>query len=669
MVDNGSRDKQESNPSGQPALQTNDEVHMNHLDVNFRDWYAHYRRRSSNLSDLSSRRSSWDVTSRRSSGCSLRGYSSEFSSEFEEYYDNFQSQDQKYKYHTIKEEVGTSWIHDFASSLATSLLKECTNEASQVDNGSGIQEFDDSRPADVENPQPHRLNTLTESVVVFLPSGSSDEMSIRCFVDNLFETVWPFGSKVECNSDTRRIVLSEILSKSIRDDNSDRNSNAIIYKDVDNLSEEHLYSVADSIVSQALDEALTEYRYRYFNPAFQPFEAQLSVESTQSDHSIGNKDQSFSTEKAQPFQAHSQSDSSSVPNPAVTVAERVMSKLFDTQTNQSISDVDNEKLSCDTTQASQPLHSLNGNQSDKTSNIYDKIADRLISRGFSSANSRNNHCKKSVGSSSSSQTSDRAPVSCLTDHYQFCDMLGNHPSYMHSALTCDSGPSQYDFSNYNSHPYRYRKSGKGSASVKSRSSSRRSKYSSDRVYSSSQQSDDKCVKMNLSESSNPNTSDYDRPSSTSTSNSGMEERQVPGRRSDKSHNISNKGIHNKTTKVDRGDNLQCGFHKHNHHVVGGKKNYDQFANCLSRDLLTNAFLQVQEHHEPVVHPRRSSEPLQISDGAALQRLENSVQSLNGKGSQKSRTVEDIGPFEEAWSNELECYQRTATGFRDPVLSK
>lgn len=81
------------------------------LGVCLDDFLSDGRRRSSNLSDLASRRSS-----------SSTKYSSEFSSEFEEYYESFQKQEQRHG--TIKEEVGSSSLVEFANLLAEKLLQE-----------------------------------------------------------------------------------------------------------------------------------------------------------------------------------------------------------------------------------------------------------------------------------------------------------------------------------------------------------------------------------------------------------------------------------------------------------------------------------------------------------------------------------------------------------------
>jgi len=69
----------------------------------------------------------------------------------------------------------------------------------------------------------------------------------------------------------------------------------------------------------------------------------------------------------------------------------------------------------------------------------------------------------------------------------------------------------------------------------------------------------------------------------------------------------------------------------------------------------------------VSYPRRSSEPMQISNGAALQRLEHTAHRHNGRRSQKSKTDEDISNFDWEWNQQFS--HRGSSGFRDPVLSR
>ncbi|CAH1781804.1 unnamed protein product [Owenia fusiformis] len=99
-------------------------------------WMTEFRRRSSNLSDLSSRRSSTKSSlSRTSSRCS-----SDFSSEFEEYYENFQNVTKKIHPPAITEEPqGTQNVSDFASEFVEGILTESACTA--ADMTPGVQNF------------------------------------------------------------------------------------------------------------------------------------------------------------------------------------------------------------------------------------------------------------------------------------------------------------------------------------------------------------------------------------------------------------------------------------------------------------------------------------------------------------------------------------------------
>lgn len=82
-----------------------------------RSWNMNLRRRSSNLSDVGSRRSS-DLASRRSSGSTR--YSSDLSSDLEELYESFQRQESRQRPAAIKEELSAgavSGIQDYVSSM------------------------------------------------------------------------------------------------------------------------------------------------------------------------------------------------------------------------------------------------------------------------------------------------------------------------------------------------------------------------------------------------------------------------------------------------------------------------------------------------------------------------------------------------------------------------
>ena len=346
---------------------------MDHLDVGFREWYSNYRRRSSNLSDLSSRRSSYDLTSRRSSNCSARGYSSEFSSEFEEYYDNFQSQE-RHKYHTIKEEVGSSVVLEFASNLAASLLQVCTQEASAL--CPSPRDFKNNLPHDqgYEKPTPIKLSPSSTNGQFFPGSDfndfdkengcvngmSGEEKHIRKFVDAMFEEMWPFSQ--ESDTDVRHFgeqsdVQNEItnmccLYKHNMKDNQNISAESLDnqpydsqdislrygrsysqYCDDQKLDEEVLLAVADRIVSKAFQEALLEFRYL----SAKNIRRNMS-ESSLSDHSMEEKDQLDSSmqESINRSNSISKCDRKNV-SPAMKVAERMMSGLFSQKIPHSLS--------------------------------------------------------------------------------------------------------------------------------------------------------------------------------------------------------------------------------------------------------------------------------------------------------------------------------------------
>ncbi|XP_060065786.1 uncharacterized protein LOC132546105 [Ylistrum balloti] len=126
------------------------------LDVDLSDWVSRFRRRSSNLSDIGSRSS---TTSTRQS--------SEFSSEFEEFYENFQKREQPVIQKTIKEENFLD-INEYAINLAAKLLHEGTVLAAHIKKP-GIQNFHSSAP-DKSMVKPKARKKSTDS----MESGSSD---------------------------------------------------------------------------------------------------------------------------------------------------------------------------------------------------------------------------------------------------------------------------------------------------------------------------------------------------------------------------------------------------------------------------------------------------------------------------------------------------------------
>ncbi|GAB1600502.1 uncharacterized protein LOC115214898 isoform X1 [Argonauta hians] len=148
---------------------------MDYLDVDYHDWISNFRRRSSNLSDLTSRRSS----------CSTR-YSSDISSDFEELYESFMKRELTTRPGTIHEEIGMYNVQDFAANFIENLLQE---SAAIVYNTTGMQNFQNIQiPSNLHKPVPIKLgpepNIDRNANVSFI-----SEDTVQAFVDHLFEDI------------------------------------------------------------------------------------------------------------------------------------------------------------------------------------------------------------------------------------------------------------------------------------------------------------------------------------------------------------------------------------------------------------------------------------------------------------------------------------------------
>ena len=143
-----------------------------------KSWLNQFRRRSSNLSDLS-----------RRSSCSTR-YSSDFSSEFEEYFEGFQKQEKKHRQPAIQEEMSFPNVNDFAGNLVADILKEGTVVAAQRQ--PGVQQFGASKPQNITHrPQPIRVENIVipsdQARAAALPShGEASSPRLREYVDDIF---------------------------------------------------------------------------------------------------------------------------------------------------------------------------------------------------------------------------------------------------------------------------------------------------------------------------------------------------------------------------------------------------------------------------------------------------------------------------------------------------
>ena len=135
------------------------------LEVDYSEWLANFRRRSSQLSDVTSRRSS-----------SSTKHSSEFSSDLEEIYETL-VQAEKTQHGVIEEENYGTALTEFAAHFVTSLMEEGTSTAAQM--LPGMKDFEQGRPpAGIIRPQvirPTAMRFGRENGSSDLVSGSEGE--------------------------------------------------------------------------------------------------------------------------------------------------------------------------------------------------------------------------------------------------------------------------------------------------------------------------------------------------------------------------------------------------------------------------------------------------------------------------------------------------------------
>ena len=727
-----------SSASMASTASTDSEIPMDHLEVNFRDWLAHYRRRSSNLSDLSSRRSSYELpSSRRSSGCSTK-YSSEFSSEFEEYYDNFQQQE-KYKYHTIKEEVGPSVVNEFAVSLAQCVLKEGTEAFAHAKSETGVRKFHSIQPTSVmAKPAPVKKamaeseeeNTdNSESTDDDIDKVGKDENRIRKFVDDMFLEIWPFqDSKSSARSEAqrelrtsimyldtcdteRRLDVGRVLGNKDDKDSVCSDSDSDVGDEFDeNYSDEHyLINIANDLVLKAFTEALIEYRQRYMYSGYRNINHSArssecsSVDENEDNYSLGagvslgNVEGSVVAEVSEDTSAtalpstvthdlgarpkmHDLGARPKLPNnkfaiiPLKAVCDNtvlISDKTVLTSDNTILTSdkksvIASQEVLDETENISVEISHLSASDlSQEYSNSDNSIEHRNYSQEYSNSGYSLEHRNYSRDHSRSSRDSfDKAVDSFKHDERDVihvtnvADMITDSSSQVLSSspvnqnIYYNKGDSEHN--KENSSPRRL-----STRSILSKSPNNSSHFEKSMNICSSPKRDSITISpINIL----PTSSSPKSVKSGSSWSKGSRSR-------------SNSSSHSRGT---RGSKKGNSGHKRIASPANGqrsKKNYDQFANCLSRDLLTNVFLQVQDTGDGDILslPRRSSEPMQISNGAALQRLEHSVPNVNGRRTQKSKTAEDIGTFAEELSRHgASCdvvHRKSGSGFRDPILSR
>lgn len=357
-------------------------------DLECQDWVSRFRRRSSNLSDIGSRRSS----------CSTR-YSSDFSSELEEYYENYQRRDQNIIQKTIAEEEGCPVISDFANSLATMLIQESTTIAAQ----SAVQNFNDRVPEvcimrpiafkpDVENNM-QRTNYSASTV-----SESTAQKFANDFISNLFPSVFSTLSNLtsgKCHRlslhDIPMVRAGSVYSDS--DEDCDMNNcdtymggyypGSVVEDNYPLVDEAELRIAAVNLVDSAIHSAVQIVQRSVTPPAQTGEDGDLNVSNVVTDSSSEKEDNlSFlSNSLGKPWE---QSSSPSKSPKNVQFHETVILNKDDNAVAKAMSESSNSQ---DSFSCTVPMLLVTDelSQSDRLCGAYSQIAENIIRSGFTDA--------------------------------------------------------------------------------------------------------------------------------------------------------------------------------------------------------------------------------------------------------------------------------------------
>ncbi|XP_074657360.1 uncharacterized protein LOC141910566 [Tubulanus polymorphus] len=302
----------------------------------FESWASSFRRRSSNLSDLSS--------SRRSS--SSTRYSSDFSSEFEEYYESFQRQEhRKIQHESIVEESAVPFVVDYAGNLVANAPEESASSV-EASGGSGMAVFDAKQPqiANITRPKAVRVTSRHVGQAPFLPPLTDTQKYYgRDDTDSSSE-----NSPTHSSADRRRRHRLRVASESER--STLTGESPYFYTSIDYHqrfipSSEFIPSRRSSSRSEPMDSAFKHGSTisdinitddgRFHSD---DHDSDIDLNTPQNVHdafadqiaksmitdAVGNI-MSFTRQQQQP-QRSSSSDSSSE---ALSIANRIVSKLFD----------------------------------------------------------------------------------------------------------------------------------------------------------------------------------------------------------------------------------------------------------------------------------------------------------------------------------------------------
>ncbi|ESP04350.1 hypothetical protein LOTGIDRAFT_170851 [Lottia gigantea] len=155
------------------------------IDTECGDWLHNIRRRSSNLSDVNSRRSS-----------SSTKHSSDVSSDLDELYESY-IKSEKSKHGTIHEESYEN-INDFAAKLISCLMQEGTSKAASM--MPGVQDFDICPPSSAIKPKALREQNDKDAKEIPIAEAVAEKLFKSVFTHAVLEAVSILGAKNNLDS-------------------------------------------------------------------------------------------------------------------------------------------------------------------------------------------------------------------------------------------------------------------------------------------------------------------------------------------------------------------------------------------------------------------------------------------------------------------------------------
>ncbi|KAK3092578.1 hypothetical protein FSP39_004576 [Pinctada imbricata] len=576
---------EDNRTSSSSGSKTDSVEFMDHLDVDLRDWVTRFRRRSSNLSDVGSRRSS----------CSTR-YSSDFSSEFEEYYENFQKREQQVRHNTITEEVCHPVIADYAINLVAKLLAEGT--AAAANKVKNVEKFGSSIPQGATTkPKPRKLSDDAEKDPCEDTSKAPltiDRVTAEKFADSLLSKLFVFPNggpnSLSSNSQLSRplspninIPLSRTKSPSSASMSSKSSEGATPHRNSiqgPTVIDRDLHYAASNIVQTAISSAITKYR------------------------EIDTEQNITESEEDQVIMASSYSSRLSTDSEISQASSAPGSSFFMNRTNLDLTE--HTDSICDKKESVIDI-SVSPSKGEKKNVQFHK--DIVLKDEGSSALSTEGE-KTSVHSRSVSESS----VSLDSP----CQPLAIPKLIVSEDVTNRNGMEEM----YNRVAEKLILTGLSSALKDVQDSVGKSYEGASLKFSASDTQAEHSVYV-------------------------------------QGGNLVYPG------EILRGESYED---------VNKPRRFSCFASSLSRDLLTNAFIEVQRNMNGGNYARRSSEPLKISNQAAKQLMEENNGSHSNKEKTKSRTEDDIEMFAAEYdASSFDQFRsisnHNSCGFRDPTLSR